>query len=151
MANVTRLHELKVAVADKLALRGGLAGVAIHSADMGDEMPAREYIALIGEDIIEQEWAGIGQFGRDEQLTLTGAVYVMRPGGGEAIVREARSRCITLMGEIEALCTADPSFGGVVRSALARPAELHEIATPEGRVAVLRFEIRSGPTRLRVQ
>lgn len=151
MAATSRLAAFKDAIVDTLLKRDGLSGVQVTSADVGGNSAAHESIQLIGEDMIEQEWAQIGRFSRDETLILTGAIFVKVPGKGEAIIRQARSRVFVLMAEVEAAFTGtlgDPSMGGVVRSALARPAELMEIVDPDGRIALLRFEIKSGKTRL---
>jgi hypothetical protein len=151
LPQTTVIADLKDELADRLAALPGLAGVKIFSASVSD-VPNREYIALIGEDLIEQEWAAIGKFSRDETITLTGAIYVQRPGKSEDVIREARRRAAELMGEIENVftgTTGDPGLGGVIRNGHARPAELHEIAAGNGdRVALLRFEIKTGKIRL---
>lgn len=149
----TRIGALKDAICDRLRTWPALAGVEVYSA----EVPlsnANEYIHFIGEDLIEQAWAAIGKYSRDEDITLEGAIYVKRAGkkDSEEQIREARTRCVFLMGEIEKSftgTTGDPTVGQVVRSAMARPVELHEMAHSDGgRIALLRFQVRTGKTRL---
>lgn len=151
MASTTRIAVLKSAIVDGLRLRAGLSGVQIMSADIA-QRDAKESILLIGEDMIEQEWAAIGRLSRDEMITLTGMIMVKTPGSSETVIRACRDRCIELMAEVEEFFwdTANaPAVGGIVKSAMARPAELHEIAAGDGsRLAILRFEVRTGRTRL---
>lgn len=154
MAATTRIAALKSALVDRWRAIGDLAGVQILSAGTG-KRDATEYILLVGEDTISQEWGGIGRLARDEELTLVGAVVVMKgttPGDPEDTIREARDRAVALMAILEASLwdTANaPSVGGIVKSALARPTNLNEGVDGEGRrFAAIRFEVRTGKTRL---
>lgn len=154
MANVTRVAVLKDALCDALlALTGSgedLEGVAISSAELATQWP-NQFIEMMGEDMIEQEWGAMGRLAREEAIVLTGRVYVHMPGQTEAVIRAARSRAVAIVGVIEDLLTgtgADPTLGGVVKAARCRPAELFEAGNDSGRIAMVRFEIRTQQTRL---
>lgn len=151
MAITSRLAAVKSALVDLWVLRAGLAGVQIASADLGNANYATESIMLVGQDDIEQEWVHVGRLSRDERLTLTGAIYVMKPGAGEAVIRAARDRGFELMAEIEKSFVetqAASSIGGLVKAARARPFQGHDIITPDGRVYLLGFEVVTELTRL---
>jgi hypothetical protein len=143
MAATTRIHVLKNAIVDGLSLRSGLAGVQITSAFIGDQLDARESIQLALNDEITGDWAQVGKFSRNETITVTGIVTVDRPGAGETVIRECRQRAAELMAEIESFVVADPSIGAVVLQAKVRPTMLAEGFSPEGRWALLRFEIEA--------
>lgn len=150
MATSSRLHALKVAVADGLALRSGLSGVQIASVYLGDETSGLETIQLMGPDDIDQEWREIGKFSRDESLTVQGMILVVTPGAGETVARTARARAFALMAEVEAFFMADPSVGGVVKAALGAPTGLHEGIEERGRWALIQFAIKTQLQRLTV-
>lgn len=131
-------------------IAAALPAVQVGSADLGDQT-LRESVQLVGEDDIDQEWGAIGQLARDEALTLRAVVSVIKPGAGETVIRSARDRAVELLNTIEDAFTGtggDPTAGGTVKWAKVRPVMLHEIASDQGRVALLFFEIHSGLTRL---
>lgn len=151
MATTSRLAAVKSALVDLWAQRSGLTGVQIASAELGGSAAALERIELIGDDTIEQDWVHVGRLSRDERLTLVGSIYVMKPGAGETVIRAARDRAFALMAEIELSFTesqAASSIGGLVKAARARPFSGNDIATPDGRVYLLGFEIVTELTRL---
>jgi hypothetical protein len=143
MASSTRIHSLKNAVADGLALRAGLAGVQIGTAWYGDDRAQGEAIWLDGPDVLDGDWAALGRLSRDERITLQGVVYVRQPGAGETTIRAVRARCVALFAEIEAFIVGDPSVGGVVLRSLIRPRGLAESMDPEGRIGILTFELEA--------
>lgn len=139
----TRLHAIKVAIKEGLEAVPALAGVQVTSAFLGDELDAREHIQLIGDDEVVGDWATIGKFSRDETITLAGVVTVERPGAGESVAQDCRSRAVVLMAEIEKFIVADPSVGGTVKQCKVRPRRLYEGFGPEARWALLQFEIEA--------
>lgn len=142
-ASTSRIHALKVAVADGLGAVGALSGVQITSAYVGDNTSGVESIQLIGDDQIEQDWAAIGRFSRDEFITLSGMVQVYTPGADETVIRTCRSRAQMLLSAIEGWLVADPSLGNVVLTSKIRPTQLVEGYDQGGRWALLHFEIRA--------
>lgn len=152
MAATTQIHEVKTALVEAWALLPALSGVQIRSAPSTDALSAAyEWVQLVGEDDIEQEWAGLGNLARDESLRITGTVFVLKQGDTETQARAARARAVELMAAIEDYftgSTGDPSIGGLVRMARANPIGLMEFSEERGRVAMLGFEIRTGPSRL---
>jgi len=144
VADTTRIHALKVALADGLAAVGGLAGVQVASAFLGDQS-LRESIQLSGPDDIDQEHATLGRrpLSKDETVTLSGFVFVLRPGAGEDTIRAARSRAVALGSEIEQFIAADPSVGGVVKWAQFAAAGMREGAHPDGRACMLDFTVKA--------
>jgi len=155
MASTTRIAALKAALADLLIAKtgagGALEGVVVASAEV-PTLRTHETIELMGEDLIEQEWAAIGKLARDEEITLNGLVFVRKPGPpSEAVIRAARDRAVALVAVIEDTLTGtggDPTVSNTVKAARCRPAELAEFADPEGRIAMIRFEIKTQLTRL---
>lgn len=155
MASTTRIADAKDALCDMLlALTGSgeaLEGVLIRSAS-DPKVQIHESIELMGEDFIDQEWAAIGRLARDESLTLTGRVYVRRPGTGESVIRATRARAVALVNAIEDAITGtggDPTLGGTVKAARCQPVELFEgVSGQSDRVAMVRFEILTQLTRL---
>lgn len=146
-ASTSRIHALKVAVADGLGAVGALSGVQIASVPLGDEVDRWESIQLDGSDEIEQDWAHVGRFSRHEVITLSGFIAVMKPGAGETVARTARERAAALLAEIEGFVVADPSISNTVLTSKIRPTRLSEGYSGEGRWALLFFEIRA-ETRL---
>lgn len=142
MAETTRVHALKLALADGLGDWPGLAGVQISSGYLGDET-AKESIQLTGPDDIGQEWAALGRKSKDETITLEGFAWTVQPGAGETAIRAARARVIALAAEVELFLKSDPSLGGVVKWSAFKAAGLREGAHPDGRSAQLTFTVEA--------
>lgn len=136
----SQLHDVKVAIADALAARPGLADVAIFTAYPGDDAP-HEFIALLGRARSLQGWASSGNRRRQEDLSLPGVVFVLKPGGGESVIREARARAYELYGELEAYFVEDPSLGGVVLQVQQSEHNTIEGVEPSGRFCEIQFVI----------
>ncbi len=137
-------------LADQLALRAGLAGVAIYTAVPGVEAAkATEFIALDGADDIEQEWGAIGRLTREEVVTLNAFVWVRRGGAGETVIRAARARAAALYREVELFFVETKPQNRItvsgtptVDTSLCRATWLRELVDPEGRTAELGFQVR---------
>lgn len=142
MANATRVHALKLAIASGLAAWPALDGIQIGTAYLGDST-AKTSIQLVGPDDIRQEWGPMGRKSKDETVTLEGFVWTVLPGAGEPIVRAARARVVELAGEVEAFLKVDPSLGGTVNWCAFKAAGLREGAHPDGRSAQLTFNVEA--------
>jgi hypothetical protein len=137
------LHDVKVAIADGLALRPGLAGVQIATAWLGEES-ARESIQLRGRDRSTQDWASIGRLQREENLTIEGVIWVVKGGKDESVIREARGRAFELYAEIEEFVRVDPSLDDLVKQIETVALDLDEgIHLDGGRYAELSFSIEA--------
>lgn len=124
---------LKAALLSLLAARAGLAGVqVVYGAPLPN--PGREFISLGGTDG-SQETAALGRLRREEEYRLTIYVSVLREGQDQ---QAATERVFALVAEVEDAVRADPSVGGVVRTALLDgPFTLEEGATDTHRTALV--------------
>lgn len=139
MATVTsKLHVAMNAIADGLALRPGLAGVQIATGPLGGDS-AQESIQLFTGSS-SQAWATTGRR-REEETTIEGAIWVMRAGKDEPVIRAARTRAFALLAEIEDFLRLDPSLGGIVRECGLTNVELDQGVNPDGRWCQLDFTV----------
>lgn len=146
----TRIAVIKANLVDELRLRAGLADVLVLSAVPLSEADGRtEFIALVGDDSIEQDWSAIGIRSRDERVTLRGMVYVRRGGTGETVIRAIRERAVALSAEVEGYIGETTAQNRItvsgtptVSSTLYRATGLAEDVEGMDRVAVLSFEVQ---------
>jgi hypothetical protein len=144
----TRIAAILDALVDGISARPAFAGVQVRSAFMGDEMDGREFVVFDGTHRLDGDWSSIGRLSRQEIVTVDGSVVVRYPGGGEQIVRAARSRAAALFADIESFVTASVAnnrlmVNGVptVHTSKIRPTGYADGFDPDGRVAVLTFSV----------
>lgn len=150
MATSSRVHVIKSNLADQLALRAGLSGVAIYTAvPLSEAEGETEFIAFDGQDEISQEWGALGRLTREEIVTLNAFVWARRGGAGESIIRAVRARVVALFAEVEGYFVETKpqnriAVAGVntVDTSLCRATWLRESIDGEGRVAELGFQVR---------
>jgi hypothetical protein len=128
---------LKAALLSLLAARTNLSGVqVVWGAPLPN--PGREFIALAGTEG-EQQTAAIGRLRREEEYRLTIYASTLREGQNQQACTE---RAFALVAEIEDAVRADPSIGGVVRTALVDgPFTLEEGATDSHRTALVTISL----------
>lgn len=145
MTTVTsRLFDALDNFAAALALRSGLSGVQIATGPLGGES-ARESIQFFtGRD--NQDHVTTGRR-RESTFSLDGAVWVLKPGKNETVIKAARDRAQALLAEIEDELRTDPSIGGTVRESGITDYDLDQGVNPDGHWCQLDFTI-SGTVRL---
>lgn len=128
---------LKAALLALLAARANLSGVqVVWGAPLPN--PGREFIALAGTEG-EQQTAAIGRLRREEEYRLTIYCSTLREGQNQQACTE---RAFALVAEVEDAVRADPSIGGVVRTALVDgPFTLEEGATDSHRTALVTISL----------
>lgn len=148
MATSTRIAAALDALADGLSGRAGMTDVQVTSAYLGSELHGSEFVMLDGDHRMEGEWASLGRLSRNETVTINGTVVVRQPGAGEAVVRSARSRAAAIFAEVEAYLTGTTAGNRLsvnnvptVNVSRVRPTAYSDGLDPDGRVAILTFEI----------
>jgi hypothetical protein len=128
---------LKAALVTSLSARAGLSGVqVVYGAPLPN--PGREFVS-IGGTRGQQSTAALGRYAREEEYHLTVHVSALREGQDQQSCTE---RAFALAAEVEAQVRADPSVGGVVRTAVIDgPFTLEEGATDAHRTALVTLSI----------
>lgn len=144
----TRVAAILDALTDAIAARPVFAGVQVRSAYMGDEMSGREFVVFDGTHRLDGDWSSVGRLSRMETVTVDGSVVVRLPGGGEQVVRAARSRAAELFADIESFVVGSVAnnrlmVNGVptVHTSKIRPTGYADAMDPDGRIAVLTFSV----------
>lgn len=121
-----------------LDARSGIIGpplVTVSTGDLGTETP-REAIVLYGAPTAEREEVGMrgpAGFSYDHNVTVAGAIWIVKPGQGETVIKQARDRAFDLLDEIDAALAADPKVGGACYFAAVTGDVLEQGANDEGR------------------
>lgn len=121
-----------------LDARAGLIGpplVTVATGDLGTETP-REAIILYGTPTAEREEVGMrgpAGFSYDHNVTVAGVIWIVKPGQGEPVIKQARDRAFDLLDEIDAALAADPKVGGACYFAAVTGDVLEQGANDEGR------------------
>lgn len=144
MATVTStVHAAMNAFVDGMLLRSTIAGdkVQVTSGYMGADSDAKESIQLTQWTPATQSWSMLGNRRREEEYTLAGLVWVMRPGKNEDVIREVRERAFELLAEIEDFLRLDPTIDGTTKVSELSAYPGDQGATPDGRWCQIDFEI----------
>lgn len=94
------LNALQTQVAAEMAATPGFETVPVYSGDMGGET-LREAVLFFGVEDASQTWEAIGNLRKGERFTVDFAVWIVKPGGDEAVIREARGRAVAIVAVIE--------------------------------------------------
>lgn len=124
-----------------LDARPGLDGVSIFTGPAGDEA-GLESIEFFDVEDWSLEFANLGGSKRDEEYSLQGFVWIVKPGAGETTIKAARDRAIAIYIEIESQLRTDPKVGERLLWALPNTARLTQRMSDKGRVAILEFTVR---------
>jgi hypothetical protein len=108
---VSTVPALKSALLGVLQARAGLSGVQVTYG--WPAAPQREFIVLYSVSG-RQSFAALGHLSREESYELQVVISVLSQGGVQQTITE---RAFALMAEIENALRADPTVGGVVRTA----------------------------------
>jgi hypothetical protein len=126
----------------QLENRENLANVTIATAPTSfDVLESIEYGYQVRGT---QAWAALGQHRRKDEYIVSGAIWVAKPGKGEAIAKQARDRAFVLMGELEEQLQSDPyvnnAVTGDIGAQLTR-GDLDQWPGDQQRIARILFEI----------
>ena len=94
------LDALQTQFAAEMAATSGFETVEVFSGDMAGESPP-EAVILSGSDDWNQEWSTVGNLRKSEEFTVGFAIWVVKPGAGETVIREARTRAFAILAVIE--------------------------------------------------
>jgi hypothetical protein len=81
------------------------------------------------------EWRQVSPLALEATATVTGFIWVVRSGGGEAAIRAARARADELRTVLLETLLADPTIGGTVESARLSGATYDQGVTGDGQRA----------------
>lgn len=126
----------------QLEARGGLSGVQVATASMGDET-AREAIIFFGVDG-PQKWGVLSDVAPKEDAdTFEGAIWINKPGAGEAVAKAARDRAIALFAELETQLRADQTISGLVLMCEVENKRLEQGSNTNGRWCQISFGLKA--------
>jgi hypothetical protein len=91
----------------------------------------RESIGLRGPQGISQ----------DENVTVSGAIWIVKPGQDETVIKAARDQAATLLAEVEQTLKANPTVSGTCQYASVSASAIEAGAIDEGRWHQTSFEI----------
>jgi hypothetical protein len=135
------LNALQTQIAAEMAATSGYETVEVFSGDMGGETP-REAVLFFGTEDASQEWSTIGNLRKGERFTIDYAIWIVKPGAGETVIREARDRAVDIMAVIETYLRKSTVHGdavngitlqGTVNEASIEPRRLLQGMNTEGR------------------
>jgi hypothetical protein len=128
-----------------LDARAGIIGpplVTVSTGDLGLDTP-REAI-ILASALGPRESVGLrGPQGisADENVTVRGAIWIVKPGQGETVIKQARDRAAALLAELEQTLKANPTVSGICQYAAVSSSGHEAGANDEGRWHQLNFEI----------
>lgn len=117
------------------------AGVQVASGYLGADSARHESIQLTSVPDAAQVWGMLGNRRRDEEYTIDGLVWAMKPGKNEPAIKAARDRAFELLAEIEDFLRLDPTIGGTTKVSELTAYPVDQGANEEGRWCQLDFEI----------
>lgn len=96
----------------------------------------------------DADWSLLGDLRRDEEGRLGGLIWIVAPGSGEAVIKEARDRAALLFGIVAQELRANPGQGyptkdvaQAVREAAITHFQLLQAPSDKGRLAQFKFII----------
>lgn len=144
MASVSAVPRLMTNM--RTALAAVLPGVVVTS---GLVMPsAGEHLMLLEVPEGGQQWQTLGNRAREEEGLVCGRIYVAKAGVDETTITAARDRAYVLLGTLEAVLVADPTWGGAVRTSWLSRHDMGQAAINQARACEIDFEL-SFKVRLR--
>jgi hypothetical protein len=116
--------------------------VTVATGDLAADTP-KEAIVLFGA-LGPRESVGLrGPQGisADENVTVRGAIWIVKPGQGETVIKQARDRAAALLAEVEQTLKANPTVSGTCQYAAVSSSGHEAGANDEGRWHQLNFDI----------
>lgn len=130
MAAATTVPAVLTNLAAQLRLRAGLAGVKVHTVDLGAWTDSEAIV--FGQVTAPQSWLGLrtlSSLATRENATLSGYNFTELAGDSDAHADTARARAGVLLNELVAQVQADPNVNGAIPASLARVPPLLVVAT----------------------
>jgi hypothetical protein len=130
MAAATTVPAVLTNLAAQLRLRAGLAGVAVHTVDLGGWTDTEAIV--FGQVTAPQAWLGLrtlGSLATRENATLAGYVFTQLAGDADSHADTAHARAGVLLNELVAQVQTDPNVSGAIPAAVARIPPLLTTAT----------------------
>jgi hypothetical protein len=128
-----------------LDARAGIIGpplVTVATGDLAADTP-KEAIVLFGA-LGPRESVGLrGPQGisADENVTVRGAIWIVKPGQGETVLKAARDRAAAILAELEQTLKANPTVSGTCQYAAVSSSGHEAGVNDEGRWHQTSFEI----------
>jgi hypothetical protein len=127
-------HAALCELRDRLEADSRLARVTIVTGAVDPESAGTESIQFT--DIEETaEWRQVGPLALEATATVTGFIWVVRPGAGEPAIQAARARADELRMVLLETLLADPTIGRTVESARLSGATYDQGVTADGQRA----------------
>jgi len=130
VAAATTVPAVLKQLAAQLRLRAALAGVAVHTVDLGAW--ADHEAIVFGQITAPQSWLGLrtlGALATRENATLSGYIFAELAGGDDAKADDAHDRVGALLNELVAQVQTDPNVNGAIPASVARIPPLLTVAT----------------------
>jgi hypothetical protein len=129
-----------------LDARPGIIGppaVTVATGDLAADTP-KEAIVLAGTTAADREAVGLrGPQGisHDHNVTVAGAIWIVKPGQGETVIKQARDRAYALLAELENQLKATPTVSDTCKFAAVTADPLEQGTNDEGRWCQVSFQI----------
>lgn len=130
MAAATTIPAVLKNLAAQLRLRAGLAGVKVHTVDLG--VWTDHEAIVFGQVTAPQSWLGLrtlGSLATREAATLSGYIFAELAGDADSHADAAHDRVGVLLNELVAQVQADPNVNSAIPTAVARIPPLLTVAT----------------------
>ncbi|HJU00262.1 MAG TPA: hypothetical protein VJ966_03545 [Actinomycetes bacterium] len=137
------LDALKVLLDARPGLQGPPA-VTVATGDLAAETPREAIILAAARG--PRATAGLrnpaaGGVPRNQDTVVFGAIWIVKPGQGETVIKAARDRAYALLGEVEQTLLANPQVGGSCMWAFIGTDSIDQGVNDQGRWAQVDFEI----------
>jgi hypothetical protein len=142
MAEASSLGVFLDSIRARLMERSGLAGVRVFTGPVGDKDIGRENI-VFGVDPIEvdQAYPTVPQREAFETFSVEGRIWIVKPGGGEAVIKAARDRAMAVLSEVQSECVTNHTMDGAVRDVLLTSYKLEQFPLDAARDCRIAFNL----------
>ena len=139
MATIT-IGTILDALRTQLDARGGLSGVTVSTGPTGDPPP--ESIEFSDVEI-DDDYFGMGNPpSKLATYTISGQVFVRRPGKGEDAIKLARDRAVAIIEEVRDEVTGDITVGASTLHAKFSTASMRQgVTDPPSRTCAFDFTV----------
>lgn len=106
------LTALQTQITAEMVATTGFETVRVFAGDMSGESP-EEAVIISGSDDWTQEWSTVGNLRKSEDFTVGFAIWVVKPGGEDAI-KTAYDRAFAILAVIETYLRKSLTHGDAV-------------------------------------
>lgn len=118
----------------------GITGVTVTGFDPGDEATKQDR-AHIAEMRSSQQLLTMGAGTRSEDLDIDGVIWILKPGAGQTISKNAEDRALAVFASLENALRADTSLSSVFLFGEVAELRSNMMATPDGILCVAEFTV----------